>query len=95
MKMELICSSKMSVLTGTTQHRHIPEVSIQHRVRVFENGLLRRIRGPKRDDMTGGWRKLHKEEMHDLYPSPSIIRIIEEDEVSSACSVNGIEVVCV
>jgi hypothetical protein len=39
--------------------------------------MLRRIFGPKRDEMTRGWRKLHNEELHDLYFSPSIIRIIE------------------
>jgi hypothetical protein len=44
---------------------------------VFENRLLRRIFGPKRDEVTGGWRKLHKEELHNLYSSPSIIRVIK------------------
>jgi hypothetical protein len=39
--------------------------------------VLRRIFGPKRDDVTGGWRKLHNEELHNLYSSPSIIRIIK------------------
>jgi hypothetical protein len=39
--------------------------------------LLRRIFGPKRDGVTGGWRKLHNEELHNLYSSPSIIRIIK------------------
>jgi hypothetical protein len=48
----------------------------EHRLRVFENRVLRRIFGPKRDKVTGGWRKLHDEELHDLYSSPSIIRII-------------------
>jgi hypothetical protein len=43
---------------------------------VFENRVLR-IFGPKRDEVTGGWRKLHNEELHDLYSSPSIIRIIK------------------
>jgi hypothetical protein len=43
---------------------------------VFENRVLRRIFGPKRDEVTGEWRKLHNEELLDLYPSPSIIRII-------------------
>jgi hypothetical protein len=42
---------------------------------VFENRVLRRIFGPKRDGVTEGWRKLHKEELHNLYSSPSIIRI--------------------
>jgi hypothetical protein len=44
---------------------------------VFENRVLRRIIGPKRDGMTGGWRKLHNEELCDLYSSPSIIRMIK------------------
>jgi hypothetical protein len=44
---------------------------------VFENKVLRRIFGPKRDKVTGGWRKLHNEELRDLYSSPSIIRIIK------------------
>jgi hypothetical protein len=42
----------------------------EHRLRVFENRVLRRICGPKRDEMTGGWRKLHNEELRDLYSSP-------------------------
>jgi hypothetical protein len=46
-------------------------------LRVFENKVLRRIFGPKRDEVTGGWRKLHNEELRDLYSSPSIIRIIK------------------
>jgi hypothetical protein len=44
-------------------------------LRVFENRVLRRIFGPKRDEVTEGWRKLHNEELHDLYTSPSISRI--------------------
>jgi hypothetical protein len=43
---------------------------------VFENRVLRRIFGSKTDEVTAGWRKLRKEELHDLYSSPSIIRII-------------------
>jgi hypothetical protein len=42
---------------------------------VFENKVLRRIFGPKKDQVTGGWRKLRDEELRDLYSSPSIIRI--------------------
>jgi hypothetical protein len=49
----------------------------EHKLRVFENRVLRRIFGPKRDGVTGGWRKVHNEELHDLYSSPSIIRIIK------------------
>jgi hypothetical protein len=44
---------------------------------VFENRVLRRVFGPKRDEVMGGWRKLHNEKLHDLYSSPSIIRIIK------------------
>jgi hypothetical protein len=44
---------------------------------VFENRVLRKIFGPKRDGVTGGWRKLHNEELHNLYSSPCIIRIIK------------------
>jgi hypothetical protein len=44
---------------------------------VFENRVFRRIFGPKRDEVTGGWRKLHNEELHNLYSSPSIIRMIK------------------
>jgi hypothetical protein len=49
----------------------------EHRLRVFENRVLRRIFGPKRDEVTGGWRKMHNEELHGLYSSPSIVRVIK------------------
>jgi hypothetical protein len=49
----------------------------EHRLRVFENRVLRRIFGPQRDEVTGEWRKLHNEELRDVYSSPSIIRIIK------------------
>jgi hypothetical protein len=49
----------------------------EHRLMVFENRVLRRTFAPKRDEMTAEWRKLHNEELHDLYSSPSIIRMIK------------------
>jgi hypothetical protein len=49
----------------------------EHKLRVFENRVLRRIFGTKRDEVTGEWRKFHNEELYDLYSSPSIIRIIK------------------
>jgi hypothetical protein len=57
---------------------------------VFENRVLRRIFGPKRDEVTGEWRKLHNEELHDLYSSSSIIRIIKlrRMRLAGPCSTN-------
>jgi hypothetical protein len=49
----------------------------EHRLRVFENGMLRRIFGPKRDEVTGEWKRLHNEELYDLYSSPNIILVIK------------------
>jgi hypothetical protein len=49
----------------------------EHRLRVFENRVLWRIFGPKRDEVTGEWRKLHNEELHNLYSSPDVIRQIK------------------
>jgi hypothetical protein len=49
----------------------------EHRLRVFENRVLRRIFGPKSDEVTGECRKLHNKELHDLGFSPSLIRIIK------------------
>jgi hypothetical protein len=49
----------------------------EHKLRVFENRVLRRIFGPNRDGVTGGWRKMHNEELHNLYSSSSIIRNIK------------------
>jgi hypothetical protein len=49
----------------------------EHRLRVFENRVLRGIFGPKRDEVTGKWSKLHSGELHNLYSSPYIIRQIK------------------
>ena len=49
----------------------------ERRLQVFENGVLRRIFGPKRDEVTGEWRKLHIEELNDLYYSPNIVQVIK------------------
>jgi hypothetical protein len=51
---------------------------------MFENRVLRRIFGPKRDEVTAGWRKLLNEELRDLYSSPSIIRIIKSRRIKWA-----------
>jgi hypothetical protein len=53
------------------------DIKEEQRLRVFENRVQRWIFGPKRDEITGEWRKLHNEEQHDLYSSPNIIRIMK------------------
>jgi hypothetical protein len=51
------------------------------RLKVFENRLLRRISGPKRDEMAGGWRKLLNENLHNFYSPPNVIRVIKSRKV--------------
>ena len=53
------------------------KVREERRLRVYENRVLRRIFGSKRDEVTGVWRKLHNEEINDLYCSPNIVRVIK------------------
>jgi hypothetical protein len=63
----------------------------EHRLRVFENRVLRRIFGPKRDEVTGEWRKLHNEELNDLYSSTMhyLGDQITKNEMGGACGRNG------
>jgi hypothetical protein len=58
---------------------------------VFENRVLRRIFGPKKDEVTGEWRKLHNEELRDVNSSPSIIRMIKSKRMRMAGNVAGME----
>jgi hypothetical protein len=58
---------------------------------VFENRVLRRIFGPKSDEVTGDWRKLHNEELHNLYFSPNIIRMIKSKMIRWAVNVARME----
>jgi hypothetical protein len=50
---------------------------LMHRLRVFENAVLRRTFGPKGEEVAGGWRKLHNEKLHHLYTTPNISRVIK------------------
>jgi hypothetical protein len=61
----------------------------EHRLRVFENRVLRIIFGPKRDEVAGEWRKVHSEELHKLYSSSDIIRQVKANEVCGACGTHG------
>jgi hypothetical protein len=56
----------------------------EHRLTVFENRVLRGIFGPKRDEVTEDWRKLHHEERHNLYSSPNIIKMIKSGRMTGA-----------
>jgi hypothetical protein len=63
----------------------------EHRLRLFGNRVLRGIFGSKRDEVTGEWRKLHNEELNDLYSSPNIVRVIkiEKNEMGWSCGTYG------
>jgi len=56
----------------------------ERRLRVYENRVLRRIFGPKRDEVTGEWRRLHNEELNDLYCSPNVVRVIKSRRIKLA-----------
>ena len=53
----------------------------ERKLRVFENKVLGRIFGPRRDEVTGDWRRLHNEELSDLYSSPNIVRVIKSRRI--------------
>jgi len=50
---------------------------VERRLRVFEKRVLRRVFGPKRDEVTGEWRKLHNEELSDMFSLPNIVRVVK------------------
>ena len=67
----------------------------ERRLGVFENRVLRKVFGPKKDEVTGEWRKLHNEELNDLYSSPNIVRVVKSRQMRWAGHVarmGGVEV---
>jgi hypothetical protein len=60
---------------------------------VSENRVFRRIFGPKREEVAEGWRRLHNEELHELYATPHISKRVQikEDEMDGTCSTHGID----
>jgi hypothetical protein len=62
----------------------------ERKLRVFESRVLRRIFGPKRDEVTGEWRKLHNEELNDLYSSSNIFQVIKSRKIRWAEQVERI-----
>jgi hypothetical protein len=65
----------------------------ENKLMMSENWVLRRIFGPKRDEVAGGWRELHNEELHNFYPLPSTIKIkIKESEIGGTCGTHTITI---
>jgi len=61
----------------------------ERKLRVFENMVLRRIFGPRKDEVTGEWKRLHNEELNDLYPLSNIVRVIKSRRMRLAGHVAG------
>jgi hypothetical protein len=68
----------------------VADIREECRLRVFENRVLRRIFGPRRDEVTGEWRKLHNEELNDLYSLPNVVRVVKSRRMRWAGHVSRI-----
>jgi hypothetical protein len=67
----------------------------ERKLRVFENKVLRKIFGPKRDEVTAEWRKLHNEELNDLHSPPNIIRVTIKKEMVKVWRTHGRQEMCI
>jgi hypothetical protein len=89
------CASIISVTRISALGTTLAVTSNCHSVRVFENRVLRRTFGSKRNEVMEGWTKLHNEELHDFYSVPSIIRIIKSRKMRWARHVWGRKGTCI
>ena len=67
----------------------------ERRLRVFENRVLRRVFGPKRNEVTGEWRKMHNEKLNDLYSLRNIVRVVKSRRMRWARHVAGLGEMCI
>jgi len=79
LKFILFCSSTLIILPVVLYGCETWSLTLreERRLRVFENRVLRKVFEPKRDEVTGEWRKLHNEELNDLYSLPNIVRVVK------------------
>jgi hypothetical protein len=77
-KIPIICRYRIWLICIETWSLTLRE---ECRLRVFENRVLRRVFGPKRDKVTGEWRKLHNEKLNDLYSLPNIVRVVKSRRI--------------
>jgi len=83
----IICTEHIEELLNYFFHRYETwslTLREERKLRVFENMVLRRIFGPRRDEVTGEWRRFHNEELNNLYPSPNIVRVIKSKKMRRA-----------
>ena len=73
----------------------VAHVDGENRLRMFENKVLSGIFGPRKEEVKGEWRKLHNEELNDLYCSPTIVRVIQSRKLKRAGHVESTDVSCI
>ena len=73
----------------------VAHVDGENRLRMFENRVLSGIFGPRKEEVKGEWRKLHNEELNDLYCSPTIVRVIQSRKLKRAGHVESTDVSCI
>jgi hypothetical protein len=87
MLMEVITSARILPVVLYGRETWSLTLRVEPRLRVFENRVVMRTFGPKRAEVEGGWRRLHNEELHNLYASPNIISVIKSRRIIGARNV--------